>query len=210
MMEFCEQQRTGKAHLSAAKVKSQIDFFLVAKFLCNYYANRVDTKRANAPNHKAVKLSLHFSNVTRGSGLWKLNNRLLKDNEFVELFISSYPFITEIKGSNRKIVAKAITNENEELYSSCVDGVTNAFEAFTQGVNIAKLFEEEKNYLDGNVTVDECKKVLKSLQNGKFPGHDGFTIEFSKQFFGLLRQDLVDCFNAAYESGEMLISQHTV
>ena len=55
--------------------------------------------------------------------------------------------------------------------------------------------------------MDECKEVLKSFSSGKSPGEDGFTWEFYNCFFDLLGEDLINCYNAAYKTGEMSISQ---
>ena len=76
------------------KVKSRIDYFLMAKHLTQY-AHNVETKTAITPDHKAIKLSLKLSQVTRGPGLWKFNNSLLKDNNYLTLITDSYPIISE-------------------------------------------------------------------------------------------------------------------
>ena len=55
--------------------------------------------------------------------------------------------------------------------------------------------------------IEECKKSLETFQNEKSPGEDGFTVEFYKCFFELLGTDLVASLNAAYELGELSISQ---
>ena len=60
------------------KVKSRLDYFLIAKHLTQHVHN-VETKTATTPDHKAIKLTLKLSQVTRGPGLWKFNNSLLKD-----------------------------------------------------------------------------------------------------------------------------------
>ena len=44
-----------------------------------------------ALDHKAVKLCLQFTNHRRGPGLWKFNNMLLKDDNFVCLIKENYP-----------------------------------------------------------------------------------------------------------------------
>ena len=58
-------------------------------------------------------------------------------------------------------------------------------------------------------TVDKRRMYasLKSFSKGKSPGTDGLTVEFYRSFRELLRQELVDSFNYAFEKGEMLISQ---
>ena len=119
---------------------------------------------------------------------------------------------TELKGSNGRTVTDAkeimceIQNFYDELYKSSVGGNINSFEAFYD-MNFPKLSDEEKNELEGMITIKEVIEVLKNLKNGKSPGDGGFTVDFYIQFFGLLGQDLVDSLNASYESGEMSVSQ---
>ena len=72
------------------KVKSRIDYFLIAKQLTNY-VQCVDTKT----QHKAIKLSMKLPKATRGPGLWKFNNSLLKDKEYIKQITDSYPIIRE-------------------------------------------------------------------------------------------------------------------
>ena len=76
------------------KVKSRLDYFLIAKHLTQHVHN-VETKTAITPDHKAIKLTLKLSQVTRGPGLWKFNNSLLKDKNYLILITESYPIISE-------------------------------------------------------------------------------------------------------------------
>ena len=76
------------------KVKSRIDYFLIAKNLTNLVQN-VGTKTAITPDHKAIKLCLKPFKSTRGPGLWKFNNSLLKDAEYLSLISDKYPIIRE-------------------------------------------------------------------------------------------------------------------
>ena len=66
----------------ALKVCSRIDFFLVAHSLSKCVVN-IQTKVSNAPDHNAIKLSLELSEERRGPGLWKFNNALVDDEEYV-------------------------------------------------------------------------------------------------------------------------------
>ena len=67
--------------------------------------------------------------------------------------------------------------------------------------------EVDKSKLEGELSVDECRQILKSFSSGKSPGEDGFTIEFYVQFFELLAPDLLKSLNAGYFRGEMSVSQ---
>ena len=74
-------------------------------------------------------------------------------------------------------------------------------------MEITELQDLEKEGLEEEITLEECKEVLKTFSSGKSPGEDGFTWEFYNCFFDLLSEDLINCYNAAYREGEMSISQ---
>lgn len=62
------------------KVRSRIDFFLVAKHLTQY-VKKSEIYPSIAPDHHAIYLLLSWTSETpRGLGLWKFNNTLLKDD----------------------------------------------------------------------------------------------------------------------------------
>ena len=75
-------------------VKLRLHYFLIAKHLTQHVYN-VETKTAITPDHKAIKLTLKLSQVTRGPGLWKFNNSLLIDKNYLILITESYPIISE-------------------------------------------------------------------------------------------------------------------
>ena len=59
------------------KLKSRIDFFLVAKHLIGHVKNS-EIYPSIAPDHDAIYISLSWScKPPRGPGLWKFNNTLL-------------------------------------------------------------------------------------------------------------------------------------
>ena len=63
------------------KLKSRIDYFIIAKQLINQ-VKKTETRSSIAPDHKAVFLSLEIDQTfKRGPGTWKFNNTLLKDDE---------------------------------------------------------------------------------------------------------------------------------
>ena len=65
------------------KVKSRIDFFLVAKNLTLSVKN-TQIFPAIAPDHDAIFISLSLPNqCPRGPGFWKFNNTLLNDEQYV-------------------------------------------------------------------------------------------------------------------------------
>ena len=300
--------------------------------MTNWVLN-IETKASNAPDHKAIKLTLKPLGVKRGPGLWKFNNSLVEDEEYVKLIKENYPIIgekyreledkrlcwelikMEIRGLTiaysknkakkqrksesdlqirleeldkqiadstdsaltnnaltekeilkqklqlfyerkanglilrskarwtekgekptkyffnlekrnyirKKIselelsdgkpsckedeILKEIENFYEKLYTSKGNIDDNRFENFVRNLELPKLRDLDKEELEGEITMDECKEVLKSFSSGKSPGEDGFTWEFYNCFFDLLGEDLINCYNAAYKTGEMSISQ---
>ena len=58
----------------ALKIKSRIDFFLIAKPL-TIRTKTADIRTAIAPDHKAIRLSLQTDSKKKGPGLWKFNIR---------------------------------------------------------------------------------------------------------------------------------------
>ena len=121
--------------------------------------------------------------------------------------------ITEIKREDGKIlveedeIMKEIESFYENLYASHDEGNNGAFNDFVRDLQTVKLTDEEREDLEGYITIEECSKVLKTFPAGKSPGDDGFTAEFYNCFFDLVSRDLVNSFNTAYNEGELSISQ---
>ena len=107
--------------------------------------------------------------------------------------------------TNEDEILNEIETFYKQLYSSGLDE-NDLFDLFVQSLKTPKLQDQQRNELEGEITLAECKVVLRTFSNGKSPGEDGFTWEFYNCFFDLLGQDLVNCFNEAYVKGEMSIS----
>ena len=58
-----------------------------------------------------------------------------------------------------------------------------------------KLCNADRKKCEGLLTIEECKKALDSMQNGKSPGCDGITAEFYNAFWPVIGQTLVDILN---------------
>lgn len=86
------------------KVKLRLDYFLKAKHLTQHVHND-ETKTAITPHHKAIKLTLKLSQVTRGPGPWKFNNSFSKEKNYLTLITDSYPIII---GKYANIVDKSL------------------------------------------------------------------------------------------------------
>jgi len=71
-------------------MKSRLDFFLVAKNLTRS-VKKTEIYPSIAPDHAAIYISLSWEGKTpRGPGLWKFNNTLLKDEQYVAMIRDTY------------------------------------------------------------------------------------------------------------------------
>ena len=100
-------------------------------------------------------------------------------------------FNLEKRNYNRKSIKKVvgaqsttlnsedeILNEIEtffkQLYNSGLDE-NDLFDLFVQSLKTPKLQNQQRNKLEGEITLAECKVVLRTFSSGKSPGEDGFT-----------------------------------
>ena len=83
-----------------------------------------------------------------------------------------------------------VLNEQSKLYSSLYSNketednlnVHLVDNFFPNNAEIPKLNENEKESCEVMISEEECVKAIKSMQNGKSPGTDGFPVEFTKCF----------------------------
>ena len=76
------------------KLCLRIDFFLIPQHQINW-VEQIETVVSNAPDHRAVRLKLNSPNSKRGPGLWKFNNSLVDDKDYVTLIRDNYSSISE-------------------------------------------------------------------------------------------------------------------
>lgn len=70
-----------------------------------------------------------------------------------------------------------------------------------------KLNNDDKDKLEGEITIDEISIVLKNMKNNKSPGTDGFSAEFFKFFFIDLKCFIKRAINEGYREGKLSITQ---
>ena len=314
-------------------MKSRIDYFLIANSM-SHLVSYVNIGISIAPDHRAVRLNVKLTSNKRGPGLWKFNNSLLLDDEFVSLIETSYAAIREkfcelddkqlkwemikmelrgliiryakrkarksrdyleslgqrlaeveefinnstegdgnletklalqeqlkkelqylyekrgegamlrsklrwteqgekptryffnmeaknfnqktitelensegVKITRHKQILQEIENFYQKLYQSEYAGSNELFTDFVHSLQLGKLSDDDKESLEGELTITECRQILKTFNFGKSSGEDGFTVEFYTKFFELLASDLVESLNTAYSRGELSISQ---
>ena len=84
---------------------------------------------------------------------------------------------------------------------------SNSGEFFLNNLNIPKLTEEQKPSCEGDISPEELKSMLKSVQNNKSPDNDGIPIEFYKTCWNLISDSFIECVNESFKCGEISNTQ---
>lgn len=87
------------------------------------------------------------------------------------------------------------------LYSSTSTSSEEEIHKFTGPLGLPKLTDEQRDFLDSDITIEEIKGVIKALPSSKAPGPDGFTGEFFKSFVTELASPLLEVYGEALERG---------
>lgn len=69
------------------------------------------------------------------------------------------------------------------------------------------LSQDQADSCDGHISLNEAFTALAGMAKGKSPGSDGLPMEFYLAFWDVIGPDLVDVFNASYDSGLLSLSQ---
>ena len=99
-------------------------------------------------------------------------------------------------------IVKEVKHYYENLYSSREERLLH--DDFDDIV-FPSLSEEEREGIEGLISLDEVLHALKGMKNDKSPGSDGFISEFFKFFFQDLGDFIVRSINFGFEKGEMSV-----
>ena len=105
--------------------------------------------------------------------------------------------------NDEKILA-AIERYYKTLYTCTIKTHENDLNDFIELLDIR---DQERDRMKGPTTLQERKIALDTFQTNKSPEEEGLTVEFYMYFIGLLGEDLVASFNAAYDANELSTSQ---
>ena len=116
---------------------------------------------------KGEKPTKYFFNLEKRNYNRETINELRKQDGAVEI-------------GEEKEILKVIQEFYEDLYSSEISPTQEQFDLFISNLIFPKLTDEDKEEIEGPLTLDEYKNALELFQENKSPGEDGFTIEFYK------------------------------
>ena len=103
--------------------------------------------------------------------------------------------------SDTKEIVEETRQFYEKLYSSTnvdEEGATEFLE------NLPKLNENEKDALEGYLTLNEIASSLKNMKNGKSPGTDGMTVDFFKFFWKNLGHFVLRSLNEGFDKKKIV------
>ena len=107
--------------------------------------------------------------------------------------------------TNQKEILNEVRSFYEKLYTEqIVDD--DKMEQMSKNIS-AKLNEEEKNIIEGQITEYECTCALRDMQNNKSPGSDGITTELYKIFWNDIKSFYIKSLNFSFENGSLTTLQ---
>ena len=123
-----------------------------------------------------------------------------------------------MNGENGKIISdlNLINKELEDFYYDLLTSKLSQsqqtefhdnFNTFTCNLEKPKLTIEEQPSQEYDLSLEELLTTIKSFENNKSPGDDGFTKEFYESFFDLVGKHLLNSYNKAFHNGQLSISQ---
>ena len=94
----------------------------------------------------------------------------------------------------------------EKLYSSEYVNVTEK-DFFGQYVS-GSLSDENRDMLNKEISTCEIFAAIRRMKNNKSPGPDGIIIEFYKNYWDIIKDDLMNVYSAGYLTQELSYSQY--
>ena len=164
------------------------------KIILNERTQRAIVRSRTKWYEEGAKNSKYFINLEKRQSSNKTINRLqLQDGTITE---NPQKILTEQR------------NFYMQLYTKLQSSHTHDFANHLQ--NIPKLPEESKHNVEQEITEDELLKVLKTTDNNKSPGDDGYPVEFYKVFWTDIKKELLNSYKYAYETGQISTTQKEV
>ena len=204
-------------HVREEEIKSRL--VELDRMICNNFNSPGIDPALNEYDNLKAELQSIYEKKGR-SAIFRSKCRWVEEGErptkyFFNLEKKNYTkkTITELHGEDGTTIKNEgqILYSIEKYYSELCKTVNNLeqkdFYSFIEPLTISKLTIEDREKMEGHLSLEECRKALDTFEGDKTPGEDGFTVEFYKTFFDLIGQDLVASFNAAYEVNELSISQ---
>ena len=101
-------------------------------------------------------------------------------------------------------ILKETTNFYQRLYTS--ETTDDLAQDYLLNNLTRTLTDEDRDTVEGEITLDELFTAIKSFANDKSPRCDVLTAEFYQTFFNVIGKDLVEVINDGFNRGELSLS----
>ena len=101
-------------------------------------------------------------------------------------------------------ILKETTNFYQRLYKSETTDTLAQDYLLNNLTNV--LTDEDRDSVEGEITLEELFTVVNTFSKDKSPGNDGLTAEFYQTFFIVIGKDLVEVINEGFKRGELSLS----
>ena len=101
-------------------------------------------------------------------------------------------------------ILKETTNFYQRLYTS--ETTDDLAQDYLLNNLTQTLTDEDRDTVEGEITLDELFTAIKSFANDKSPGCDGLTADFYQTFFNVIGKDLAEVISDGFNRGELSIS----
>ncbi|KAM7402819.1 hypothetical protein PAMP_018030 [Pampus punctatissimus] len=118
-------------------------------------------------------------------------------------FISEITDEENIKHTDHAEINLCFHNYYSHLYTSESLKDKSLLDSFFQNLEVPQLKPELVTKIEEDISTVELVAAIKSMQNGKSPGPDGFPSEFFKTFSGSLAPLLLSVFNESLSTGSL-------
>lgn len=101
-----------------------------------------------------------------------------------------------------EIINKSFLDFYKKLYKSdqC-DNSQSLMEMFFSKIKLPYVNDDQKRDLNAEISESEVHKAIRSLQNGRAPGPDGFVSEFYKEFLDLFSKPFLNMLSDSFGTG---------
>ncbi|MCP3901139.1 MAG: hypothetical protein GY707_15650, partial [Desulfobacteraceae bacterium] len=121
---------------------------------------------------------------------------------------NSHITVLEKANGEEITVPSNIRNEIKSFYQNLysIEEVTNTNDDYFFNRS-PKISKSNIDLSEKEITIEECEKALQKMKNGKTPGSDGFTADFYKLFWNVIKDLVFESFGYAFDIGELSIDQ---
>ena len=95
----------------------------------------------------------------------------------------------------------------EKFYQNVTFSDAMQIDAYLEEINLRPFSSNQIEPMHGPVTKQGCLTALLKMSNKKFPGSDGFSVEFHKFFWNDLNDLLLESYQFSYDAGVLADTQ---